>query len=270
MNFAETLREIRKAQGHEKARGFHHELAKKGVECNYAYYMKMEAGQVLPSAKIIEQISETLSDEFAKELILSYCRTLFPRYSHFFPLTDTVNVREKEAPRIDISQAPGRELTRRQVAVLGHSKAHYHVFLVSTIARRPLQMSELKAIFPNQKSLPDVVAELEAAQIVRVNREGVKAIASEHKFPSEKEFPELKPTYRQFDEWDETFAEDMNFSEHQNKMIIRRISPRYLDVIEDSLNNILKIIRAADELDTKYNESLIQVRLSLKSGKIPG
>lgn len=274
MNFSETLREIRKKLGFDKARGFHAELAESGVECNYAYYMKMEAGQVIPSAKIVEQISLFLSEELARELLLSYCRTLFPRYPHFFPSHESVSPKTKERETVkspaSLSEVPGRELTRRQIAVLGRSKVHYHIFLLATIARRPLQFSEIRDLFPNLKPLQEIIQDLVSANIIRSTKEGVNTYANEHAFPTEKEFPELKPTYRQFDEWDEVFAEDMNFQSHLNKMLIRRISPRYLGVIEDSLDMVIKFIRAADEMDTKYNDSLVQVRLSLKSGKLPG
>lgn len=267
MGFSRTLKDIRLRLGHEKARGFHQELHAKGVECNYAYYMKMEAAQVIPSAKIVEQISQTLNEDMAKELIFSYCRSLLPSFAHLFPSGE--HHRPEAAPEAPPS-APGRELTRRQVSTLGRSKTHYHLFLMTTVARRPLQLEEIKAIFPNHKSLQEALSDLENTQIIRTTRDGISSIASEHRFPSDKEFPELRPIYRLFDEWDERFAEDMNFTEHMNKMMVRRISPRYLGVIEDSLNTVIKFIRAADELDSKYNDSLVQVRLTLKSGKLPG
>ncbi|PWU19453.1 MAG: hypothetical protein C5B49_05740 [Bdellovibrio sp.] len=258
--------------GFEKARGFHQDLVEKGVECNYAHYMKIESGKLLPSPKIVEQISTTLAEDVAKDLVISYCRALFPTFQHFFPQPLAGLPKEKkdqQAVREGPQPALGRELTRRQVAVLAKSKSHYYCFLIMSVARRPLQFQEIKEIYP-QKGLMDTIHDLEGAHILRSTEEGIQSVAPEHRFPREKDFPELKPFYRQFDQWDESFAEDLNFVPHLNKMFIRRISPRYLEVIEDSLNTLLKLVRASDELDPKYNDNLVQIRLSLKSGALPG
>lgn len=272
MDFANTLRLLRKRAGHEKARGFHSYLTDQGVEINYAYYMKMESGQVLPSHKIVEQISRTMADEDSAALILSYCRAQFPKSKHLFPAPENTPSL-KESKREVLSPAPaqgiGRELNRRQVHVLARSKTHYHLFLTATLARKPLPLEELKKVF-NWKNLQGAITELEAGKILRVLPEGLKTFATEHQFPSSTDFPELKPLYRQFDEWDESFAEDFEFANRLDKMLIRRISPRYLNVIEKSLDMVLSLVRASDELEDKHNEDLIQIRLSLKSGRLPG
>lgn len=272
MDFAHTLRQLRKRAGHEKARSFHSALIDHGVEVNYAYYMKMEAGKVLPSHKIVEQISRSLVDEDAATLILAYCRTLFPKAKYLFPSPDSapsVKESKRESPVPAGAQVVGRELNRRQVHVLARSKAHYHLFLTASLARKPLPMSDLQNVF-HYKHLQTATVDLEAAKILRVLPEGLKAYTNEHQFPSAQDFPELKPLYRQFDEWDESFAEDFEFTSRMDKMLIRRISPRYLNVIEKSLDLVLNLVRASDELEDKHNEDLIQIRLSLKSGRLPG
>lgn len=272
MDFANTLRLLRKRAGFEKARGFHSYLIEQGVEINYAYYMKMESGQVLPSHKIVEQISKSMIDEDGAALVLAYCRSQFPHAKHLFPAPENApslkeSKREAQAP----VGAPGvgRELNRRQVHVLARSKSHYHLFLTATLARKVLPVEDLKKVF-NWKHLQPAIAELEAAKILRVLPDGLKTFSTEHQFPSATDFPELKPLYRQFDEWDESFAEDFEFNSRMDKMLIRRISPRYLTVIEKSLDTILSLVRASDELEDKHNEDLIQIRLSLKSGRLPG
>lgn len=273
MDFAHILRHLRKRAGHEKARGFHSELTERGVEINYAYYMKMESGQVLPSHKIVEQISATLPDEDAAALILAYCRTIFPKTKHLFPALESVSsVRETvahEPATILTTKHQGRELNRRQIHVLARSKTHYHLFLTATLARKALPIEELRQIF-QYKNLQTAIPELEQAKVLRMLPEGLKTYSTEHQFPSAQDFPELKPLYRQFDEWDESFAEDFDFTERVDKRLIRRISPRYLNVIEQSLDTILSLVRAADELEDKHNEELIQIRLSLRSGRLPG
>lgn len=272
MDFAGTLKKIRMNRGHQKARSFHLELQERGVECNYAYYMKMEAGQVLPSNKVIEQISETLPPEDSSDLILSYCRALFPGNQHLFPAPQAHPPTQKDDVEPEIqaeSKGQGRELTRRQVHILARSKAHYHLFLIATLARRSLMMDELKQIF-NNRALQATITDLEMSKILRVQDDGIKTFITEHKFPSSQDFPDLKPLYRQFDEWDDSFAEDFEFSSIVDKMLVRRISPRYLGVIEKSLDTILSLVRASDELENKHNEELIQIRLSLKSGRLPG
>lgn len=273
MEFAHTLRLLRKRAGHEKARSFHAELQEKGVEINYAYYMKMESGQVIPSHKVVEEISRSLPDDQAATLILSYCRTLFPREKHLFPSPDSTaslaEESERETSGPPVTQGQGRELTRRQVNILARSKTHYHLFLIATLARKPLEMNEIRKIFP-AKFLQVALQDLEQSKILRLLPDGLKTTSSEHQFPSERDFPELKPLYRQFDEWDETFAEDFDFTARMDKRLIRRISPRYLNVIEKSLDMVLSLVRASDELEDKYNEDLIQIRLSLRSGRLPG
>ncbi len=274
MDFAHTLRQIRRTQGHEKARSFHSELVERGVECNYAYYMKLEAGQVLPSSKLVEQISETLGEAEASSLILSYCRSMFPNSKHLFPAIQSATPqtdedKESESQAQTTGSGQGRELSRRQVGVLARSKSHYHLFLIATLARRDLKMEELRQIF-NSRILQTAIDDLELSKILRVTGENVKTYITEHKFPSAQDFPDLKPIYRQFDEWDESFAEDFEFNSIVDKMMVRRISPRYLGVIEKSLDTILHLVRASDELDDKHNEELIQIRLSLKAGRLPG
>lgn len=271
MDFAHTLRLLRKRAGFEKARGFHSHLNEQGVEINYAYYMKMESGQVLPSHKIVEQISQCLSEEDGAALVLAYCRSQFPSMRHLFPAPENApRLKEsKREPALAAGPAAGRELNRRQVHLLARSKTHYHLFLTATLARKPLPVEELKRVF-NWKHLQPAIQELEAAKVLRILPEGLKTYSTEHQFPSANDFPELKPLYRQFDEWDESFAEDFEFDSRMDKRLIRRISPRYLNVIEKSLDMVLSLVRASDELEDKHNEDLIQIRLSLKSGRLPG
>jgi len=186
MDFAHVLRQLRKRAGHEKARSFHSALIDHGVEINYAYYMKMEAGKVLPSNKVVEQISRSLADEDAATLILAYCRTLFPKSKHLFPSPDSgpvVKETKRETQAAGASSATGRELNRRQVHVLARSKAHYHLFLTATLARRPLTLTELQNVV-HYKHLQVATADLEAAKIIRVAGDGIKTYANEHQFPS--------------------------------------------------------------------------------------
>lgn len=273
MDFASSLRQLRQKAGFDKARGFHSQLVEDGVEINYAYYMKMEAGQVLPSHKVVEQISQCLDDEEAAQLILSYCRTLFPRKKHLFPASKNSLKQITPTASLDSQVSPvkgqGRELNRRQVHVLARSKVHYHLFLMASLARQDLPLEEIRQVF-QPKNVDAAIADLEAAKILRIQKNGIRTLAGEHQFPSAKDFSELRPIYRQFDEWDESFAEDFEFESRINKMLIRRISPRYLNIIEKSLETVLSLVRASDELDTRHNEDLIQVRLSLRSGKLPG
>lgn len=271
MSFAATLRDLRSRAGHLKARSFHSDLARKGVDCNYAYYMKMEAGDVTPSAKIIEQIAQALDEPSGRELIMSYCAEMFPVFAHLFSFEGRrKSFVQPEKKSRSSSKTSGRELTRRQVAVLASSKSHYHVFLLLTLARRPLSKTEIMQTLVSMKNFQQVIDDLESNKLVRSSDDAYRTLLNEHQFPAEADYSELKPFYRKFDEWDEQFSEDTGFENHLSKMVIRRISPRYLDVIEDSLNSIIKLIRASDELDPKYNDSLVQVRLSLKSGQLPG
>jgi hypothetical protein len=80
----------------------------------------------------------------------------------------------------------------------------------------------------------------------------------------------LKELYKKMDEWDLSFGEKLNLTPVIKRMQIRRISWRYLNLIESHLNLVFEMIRSSDELDTKHNDHIIHLQLVLKQGKVPG
>ena len=72
------------------------------------------------------------------------------------------------------------------------------------------------------------------------------------------------------DEWDGEFSTIFDLNEFARKVFIRRVSYRYLGLIKNNLNNLFDLIRASDELDSKYNNKIIQFSVSVNEGEIPG
>lgn len=269
MNLSEFLTFLRSEEGGESAKSFHESLAKRGLECNYPTYKKIENGQLLPSPSLVTQLAAALPPAWKEELILAYSRTQFPAYAHLFPgETSGRTPARKTPPRPAASVDAVRELTRRQVAILAKSTGHYHLFLMLSLARRPLPRKDLERKF--RKDFDRLVKDFEDGDFLLPEENGVALRTTEWKFPSSQEDSSLAKTYRQFDDWDLAFGDQFGFETLLQRMLIRRISPRYLTLIQKQLEVCLDLVRTSDELDARHNENLVQVRIQLKSGSLPG
>lgn len=269
MNISEFLVFIRSEEGGEHAKSFHSQLAKRGLECNYPTYKKIENGQLLPSPSLVSQIAEALPPAWKEELLLAYVRTQLPEYAYLFP--GEMNARTpapKARPAPTPSGSAVRELTKRQISILARSSAHYHLFLMLSLARRPLPRKELEKKF--RREFEKIMTDFEDGEFLLPEESGIAMRTTDWKFPNSLEEPSLAKTYKQFDEWDLQFGDQFGFEILLQRMLIRRISPRYLALIQKQLEICLDLVRTSDELDSRYNESLVQVRVQLKSGNVPG
>jgi hypothetical protein len=270
MVLSEFLSFLRAELGATSAKSFHSELKKRGLECNYPTYVKIETGRLLPSPVLITQLSKALPPKWQEELILAYSRTQFPQYAYLFssevPLRPT---KSRPGPGPSPSVSPARELTRRQVAILARSPAHYHLFLILTMARKPLPKKDLEKKF-RREPFEKILSDLSDGDFLFDEESGIRMRTTEWRFPSAADDSTLQKTYRQFDEWDLAFGEQFGFETLLQKMLIRRISPRYLHLIQRQLEICLDLVRTSDELEARYNQSLVQVRVQLKSGVLPG
>ena len=52
--------------------------------------------------------------------------------------------------------------------------------------------------------------------------------------------------------------------------MLRRISPRYLGLINGQIQLLIESLRISDESETKYNSEVVQLSISLFQGKLPG
>jgi hypothetical protein len=55
-----------------------------------------------------------------------------------------------------------------------------------------------------------------------------------------------------------------------NKMIIRRVSGRYLVIIRKQLEVLFELVKSSDETDIRFNDQVLQLKVALRQGKLPG
>jgi len=260
---AHKLKEIQTLQGHYSAKSFHQELIRGGLECNYPYFMRILQAKLLPSAEIVHQMAKIIKTHLVEEMVKAFCQDQVPDYDHLFPVDDLVKLKKKEEPKIVLDR---KSLTLRQVDVIGRSQLHYHLFVLLTLARTPIELSELKSLI-KEAGLQKAIDEMEQGQILIQQNQKIQAAFPDVTFPKD---DSLKELYKKMDEWDLSFGEKFNLTPVIKRMQIRRISWRYLNLIESHLNLVLEMIRSSDELDTKHNDHIIHLQLVLKQGKVPG
>lgn len=269
MVLSQFLSFLRAQSGAESAKSFHLQLQKRGLECNYPTYSKIETGRMIPSPQLLAQLAEAVPPKWKDELVLAYSRTQLPQFAYLFPAEITSRT-ASPSPGPSPKAVPARELTKRQVAILARGSANYHLFLILTMARNPLPRREVERKF-KKDVFEKALADLDAGEFLESGEgQSLRIRTTEWRFPSAEGDSGLQKTYRQFDEWDLSFGDQFGFETLLQKMLIRRISPRYLSLIQKQLEVSLDMVRTSDELEPKYNESLVQVRVQLKSGRLPG
>lgn len=268
--FSRKLKKTRLALGHRTARAGFDWFKSKGVSFNYSYYMQLEKEGV-PSAAVAQEMASVLKGETGDQLLLAYCRSLFPKHTYLFPESVTATAAAPNPPEpTDKTYAPAgqRELSPRQVAAIAASQAHYHFFLLSTLARRPVPTAELSKWF-SSREISSVTRDLQKAGLIRATPEGFEAVSVEMRFPAA-DNKGLKDAYAQFDAWDEKFGDQFALDFILNKMLIRRVSTRYLVIIRHQLEVLFELVRSADETDLRFNEKVLQMKVVLRQGNLPG
>lgn len=268
--FSEELKHIRAQLGLKSARSFFEWLKAKGVSFNYSYYMRLEQGG-LPSEKVVNELASAIKGEAAEHLILKYCTLLFPKHERLFSINEkkaqpSTGAFEKQSNELKKAMPAQKELSMRQVMAIASSKSTYHLFLLLTLSRRPILEAEL---FSLSKSFQAALRTLASVDLLNVSDDGVEAKSIESRFPDSYN-QELKDAYTKFDEWDEDFGIAFGFDLLLNKMLIRRVSGRYLSIIQTQLESLFELIRASDELDYKYNDQVLQLSVTMRKGKLPG
>lgn len=267
-----TLKQIRARMGMASARGFFQFLTRKGsLDFNYSYYMKIESGKVLPSAKAINQICLALPEEYGNEIILAFCAENFPKHQKLFsPKISQPDAKSippaRNSRSADLMQ---KELTEKQVAVICSSKEHYYLFLLIVLARHALQRSELEKLFTGI-SLNSIISELENAKILFCEKEEISAAYPEWKFPPAAASKTLQANYKLLDSYDLEKNKFFPFQRVKNANLFRRISPRYFELVLQSIDLALQTTRLSDDLDTRQNNEIISLHVSVHRGKLPG
>lgn len=269
-SFCQELVRIRLQNGFKTSKSFFNYLFERGLECNYQYYVKIEKGIAFPSSVLINQLAKALKRADGEEIIRSYCREQFESFSYLFQTTDA-NISHSEEENIGSSkkilkvEQGQKELTIKQVATLKKKKEHYFLFLIVTLSRGPVSIEELTK-FPQVKSS---IKDLSSVGIIGVDKKLIKGTSSEFKFPKTST-PELSAAYKQFDSWDIEFANQFGFKNYLNKMMIRRISPRYFNVMLKQIEAFTDFVRCSDESDQKYNKDVLHLHIRINKGELPG
>ncbi len=268
--FAEELKKSRQAAGFKTASSFFEWLKAKGIGFNYSYYMRLEQGG-LPSEKVVTELASTVKKDWADRLILAYCQSLFPKHGYLFTgAPSEERAGDEPAPRESSSSSPEgqKELTPRQVAALAQNEGTYHLFLLSTLARRAVRTAEVEKWFSG-KALSASLKLLTEAGLVSVSKGAFEHTAVELRFP-EAYNAELKEAYARFDLWDESFGKKYGLEQLLNKMLVRRVSGRYLVLVRKQLDVLFELTKTSDEVDQRYNDNVLQLKVSLRQGKLPG
>ena len=273
MQLQSELKRIRSHLGFDSARAFYqgHLQQKTNLDLNYSYYMKVESGRAIPSSLIISAIADSIPEDYRANLILAYCENLFPGHRSIFTQFHQ-NQSFKSAQNIE--QDAGGLLTKQlylteaQISCLVRSKVHYYLFLLMTLARGPLSLEQVEKVLKS-KNLGNVVSDLEATKLVACQGQFLVSYSKELKFPRA-ESDALKAMYNSIDQWNLRFGEEMHLERPLEKMLIRRISPRYYSLILSQLQILLDFLKAADEVQQDYNKEVVMLNISLNHGELPG
>ena len=97
----------------------------------------------------------------------------------------------------------------------------------------------------------------------------MKSISTDMRFPSA-ETPTQKKLYEELDLWGIEFTKSMGFESLLQKMMLRRVSGRYLSVILGHCNLLLDLVRSSDEVESKHNDHVLMLNISIQNGNLPG
>jgi hypothetical protein len=266
-----TLVQIREKLNFKSARQFYLWLEQHAnLDFNYSYYVKIESGKVIPSEKVIQTIAQLLVEEDARRLVIEFCKNLFPNFAYFFT---TGGVSES----VKMPAIPGKEqpllrklkyLTLKQVSIISKSKFHYFLFMVITLARKPIGFSETQKLL-HAPQFDQIVADLMEGKIIRRDGENLFSMSKELHFPSETE-ANMKMVYRQLDEWDREFSAHFNFEPVVQRFLLRRVSPRFIPLLEKQTRVLIESVQMAEELDHNFNTDIVQFNVSFTKGQVAG
>lgn len=264
--FGQVMVSIRSEAGHKTSKSHYNYLKSNGLECNYQYYVKIESDLVFPSSVIVNQIAKALGREKGEQLIKVFCANQFASFNYLFQDNDSERKFKATEIASAISVAQGqKELSMAQINSLYKKKNNYFLFLILTLSRSSLSLKELGKYPFLKKSIPELVN----ASIAHSTNDILSASSSEFVFPKA-HTPELEKIYAAFDSWDQEFSTEFEFKKFLNKMMIRRISPRYFGVIQKQLEAFTDFVRCSDESDKRFNSEVIHLHITMSKGILPG
>lgn len=275
--FANTLVKVRKDSGYKSARSFYEALQSSGAEFDYSYYTRIEKGDLLPSSKIVSTITGRLKEASLKEgLIKAFCSEQFPEFTHLFPEAESQKFDPELMEGVSNAAFPillkkQQFLSLQQTKMISLTKHHYFIYLLITLARRPLSLEECSNTTGlNFDHCEKILKDLLKVKVL-VNKEGqIDSFVKESHFPKRSDYPSLAETYSRLDEWDLEFGNQMNFKLLKKKFSLRRISPRSLPVILQITDGLIKLLEISDDSRDERNSLVISFSQQIKVGKLPG
>lgn len=268
--FCQVLVRIRQENDYKTTKSFFNYLKDRGLDCNYQYFVKIEKGLVFPSSVLINQIAKCLDRAHAELIVSAFCCHQFESFQYLFssPASMTQKLSkallhpEKIKAKIEQGQ---KELNSLQVMTLKKKKENYFLFLLITLSRKTISKKELQKYPKLLKSIKDLVN----AEIIIQSNDVIQATSSEFKFPDANELA-ITEAYKMFDIWDIEFSDQFEFKNYLNKMMIRRISPRYFGVIQKQIEAFTDFVRCSDESDQRFNNEVLHLHIKISKGELPG
>lgn len=271
-NTLKVLTKYKQSMKFGSLKEFHSYILKRGFTANYQHFAKILKGQATPTIDIIGQFSLALP-EFADELTIAYCKDMFPQKEYLFhqqteQKTDVMTTENNLGDlRQNLRSTKSSVLSEHQIATLCKNKENYFLFLICTMARKPILISELTLLM-GDKTTESAISDLVESGIILSSPNGYQTFNTEIKFPAKSKFNENN--YKKLDKWDLEFTSVMNMDLLVSKTLLRRVSPRYLGLINGQIQLLLESLRLSDESETKYNSEVVQLSISLFQGKLPG
>jgi hypothetical protein len=141
------------------------------------------------------------------------------------------------------------------------------------LSRGSLSVAQIENCFPTilkEKAVfEQIINELERLKLIHIEDGLVRSISNDMKFP-DAETSAQKKLHEQIDLWNLTFYQEARFETILQKMLLRRVSARYLNVIQAHSQVLLDLVRASDEIDPDHNDDVLMLNISIQKGNLPG
>lgn len=270
----DKLLEIREKLGFTSARSFYLSLEEKAdLDFNYAYFKKIENNEKLPSAKVLHNLAALLPAKFRDELVLCFCQMQFPQYDHLFTTKEKKVLHSEKIPTKKSSTQGGtligqKELTERQIATLAQHPHHFFLFSLLTLARYKVAPEQLLEFY-TEEELESSLSELQKVKLLTKDEQGISSSYPEYLYPKAQS-ESLKSLYRKLDSYEPMKLSFFKLQKKNKAHFLRRISPRYIDLLQSNIQLLYQTIRMADEHDVDQNDMVCSLEIRLDTGTLPG
>lgn len=271
--FSMNLKRIRSEMGYSSALSFYDYLKDNERSIfNYSYYVKIEAGKVLPSSKVLSLLKRHMKKIHYDVLVASYMRDLIPDCDHLIKdeYIELNEAYEHSFIKEDLTSSKRDdflEFTQQQVSVLAEHKIHYQIFILLTLARYSLSKEQIERAVG--KRCKKYLSYLNENKLIKFDGDFYTSLSSEVKMPKATN-DQLRKFYDKFDRWDKEIGVDYDFTNIKRKGLIKRISPKYIDLISKQLDLVIDLIHTSNDLDQDVNDAILSLNLSVDIGRLPG